>query len=85
MKLITILTFLGTTIALAGCGAPNMCEQRTDYQQVRESGKIRVPAELDPLPDVTQLEIPVSSTPPDVDKTCLERPPSFFEKKEAAE
>ena len=67
-------------VALSGCGfgVPNMCEQRTDYKAVRQTAKIKVPAELDPIPDITQLEIPVSSTPPDEDQTCLEKPPRYF-------
>lgn len=71
---------------LAACGGGlNMCEQRTDYKAVKASGKIIVPAELDPLPDINQLEIPSSSTPPDVDTSCLERPPKFFEEEGTAE
>ncbi|MEN7344099.1 MAG: hypothetical protein AAAFM81_14195 [Pseudomonadota bacterium] len=68
-----------STLWLSGCGAPNLCENRLDYRAVKETAKIKVPAELDPLPDVTQLEIPPSSTPPDVDTSCLEQPPRFFD------
>ena len=76
-KLISLAAL--SAIFLAGCGAPNLCDSRVDYRAVKETAKIKVPAELDPLPDVTQLEIPPSSTPPDADTSCLEQPPRFFD------
>ena len=75
---LTSIAMLGTVL-LSGCGTLSLCENRTDYKAVKQTPKIKVPAELDPLPDITQLEIPPSSTPPDVDTSCLESPPRFFD------
>lgn len=72
-------------LLLSGCfGGVGLCEKRTDYKAIKATPPIRVPAELDPLPDVSQLEIPPSSTPPDVDQSCLEKPPRYFEEEGTA-
>ena len=73
-----------TTIAalivacLAGCGTANPCEQRSDYKNVKETRSIIIPDSLDALSDEEKLVIPTASTPPDVDTSCLEKPPRFF-------
>lgn len=73
-----------TTIAalmlacLAGCGTVDPCEQRSDYKNVNETRSIVVPETLDRLQDDEKLVIPAASTPPDVDTSCLEKPPRFF-------
>ncbi len=38
-----------------------------------------VPGDLDALSDEQTLVIPTASTPPDVDASCLEKPPRFFD------
>ncbi|MEM7610569.1 MAG: hypothetical protein AAF270_02750 [Pseudomonadota bacterium] len=70
---------LAAATLISGCAAPSACETRTDYQKVSATNSIMIPDELDPLPGETKLEIPVASTPPDVDTSCLEKPPRFSE------
>lgn len=76
VKCLAVIAIVGL---LAGCGTSGKCETRDDYQNVRQIGQIEVPENLDALPDTERLQIPVSSTPPDVDKRCLEKPPRFSE------
>ncbi len=79
MQRILLLSFAAAGALLAGCGTPNPCEDRLDYQQAQETRPITVPEGYDALPPESKLEIPTASTPPDVDTKCLERPPRYFE------
>ncbi|MEO0574193.1 MAG: hypothetical protein AAF004_01930 [Pseudomonadota bacterium] len=81
----TRLIFTGVAFALlAGCGTQGGCETRDDYQNVEQIGQIEVPENLDGLPQTERLQIPVSSTPPDVEARCLEKPPRFSDDNTAA-
>lgn len=73
----TRLILCAAVLWLTGCAGANPCETRTDYQNVRETPPIRIPDALEDLPEEARLEIPVASTPPDVDTSCLEKPPRF--------
>ena len=84
MRTLQLITCAAALALLAGCGTPNPCETRTDYQSARESLPIKVPPGLDKLPDEQKVEIPTASTPPDVDTRCLEKPPRFFDEGEGA-
>ncbi|MEO1321239.1 MAG: hypothetical protein AAFV30_11865 [Pseudomonadota bacterium] len=82
MQRIQIFALALAGMVLGGCGTANPCETRVDYQRALEAQPIEVPEGYDALPPEARLDIPAASTPPDVDQTCLERPPLYFEEGE---
>ncbi|MEO0615753.1 MAG: hypothetical protein AAFY69_06420 [Pseudomonadota bacterium] len=79
MQRILIFTLGLAGTVLGGCGTANPCESRVDYQRAAEARPLEVPEGYDSLPPEAKLDIPTASTPPDVDQSCLEKPPRFFE------
>lgn len=82
MRRLLLLSCAAAAAALAGCGTANPCETRVDYKSAAATRPIQVPEGFDGLPPDARVDIPVSSTPPDVDQRCLERPPRFFDQQE---
>ena len=81
MRLIAILI---TALTLSACGTPGACEQRTDYQTAKVTRKVVPPEGKDSLDETAEIKVPTASTPPDVDQSCLEKPPRFFDEVPAA-
>ena len=79
MRRLLLLSCAAAAAALAGCGTANPCETRVDYQNAAQTRPIAVPEGYDQLPPEARVDIPPSSTPPDVDQRCLEKPPRFFD------
>ncbi len=82
MRRLLLLSCAAATAVLSGCGSINACETRDDYQQAAQTRQLSVPEGYESLPPESRVEIPPSSTPPDVDQRCLERPPRFFDQQE---
>ncbi|MEL6868630.1 MAG: hypothetical protein AAFO81_02425 [Pseudomonadota bacterium] len=84
IRLTVSIVVSAAAVMTSGCMTPAACEERSDYVNVRQIAPIAVPDSLDPLPEDERLQIPVSSTPPDVGRRCLEKPPRYFDEDTAA-
>lgn len=82
MRRLLLLSAAAAAALLAGCGAVNPCETRVDYKTAVQTRPISVPEGYDKLPPEVRVDIPTSSTPPDVDQRCLELPPRYVEEQE---